>query len=555
MSRCSTATPASRSSRGEGDERFGGAPERLELGDLRADVAVQPDDLRRRLRPRMRRHISRASAMATPNLLLLRPVEMCGWLFASMSGLTRTATRALTPRAAAIASMRSISPSDSALMLRSPRPMARSSSASRLADAGEDDLRRREAGAQRDVDLADRVRVGGCAEAAQQARDPQRRVGLERVVERGADSRGRRPRPHGSGRRSRRRCRRRAESRTRAASSASGRPSHVRPRPGCVRMSARSFDSIVMRAELERRRPEGRCLLVSFSANPQMLDSTAAQPVTSDALIEQCLGGDQVGLGNDRPAELAQGFQRRLQVRRQARRSRRSDPGHLPEDLQGARHLRPPRQLPDVDHQHQPEPLHRSLPQRPQGTADDRARRRLERSAAGVVRARPVRRRRAPGSARAAAHRARQAAGDAAHGGDAARPAGVVVPGNRRPARPAGRDREVANQPRPARTGASAEAAAGQAAGGAAARASGLEPELLNERHYRPRERHRHRPRRRVSTDVSPALGVRLRRHAAARRRASGRSSSTCRRSATSTARPSAASWISTARRRPPAAR
>ena len=41
------------------------------------------------------------------------------------------------------------------------------------------------------------------------------------------------------------------------------------------------------------------------------------------------------GLGNNRQAELAQGFQRRLQVRRQARRSRRSHPGHLPEDFQG----------------------------------------------------------------------------------------------------------------------------------------------------------------------------------------------------------------------------
>ena len=181
------------------------------------------------------------------------------------------------------------------------------------------------------------------------------------------------------------------------------------------------------------------------------------------------------GLGNHRPAELAQGLQRRLQVRRQARRSRRSHPGHLPEDLQGARDVRPSRQLPDVDRQHQPESVHRSLPQRPQGAADDRARRRFERSAAGVDRARPVCRRRAPGSARAAAHRPRQAAGDAAHGGGAARPAGAVVPGDRRPARPAGRDREVANQPRPARAGASAEAAAGQAAGGAAAGASGLE--------------------------------------------------------------------------------
>ena len=58
-----------------------------------------------------------------------------------------------------------------------------------LADAGEDDLRGREAGAQRDLDLADRVGVGGGAEAAQQAGDAERRVGLERVVEPCADSR------------------------------------------------------------------------------------------------------------------------------------------------------------------------------------------------------------------------------------------------------------------------------------------------------------------------------------------------------------------------------
>ena len=46
--------------------------------------------------------------------------------------------------------------------------------------------------------------------------------------------------------------------------------------------------------------------------------------------------------------------------------------------------LRPARELPDLDHQHQPQPVHRSLPQRPEGAADDRARRRLERPAAGV---------------------------------------------------------------------------------------------------------------------------------------------------------------------------
>ena len=78
------------------------------------------------------------------------------------------------------------------------------------------------------------------------------------------------------------------------------------------------------------------------------------------------------GVGRDRPAALAEGLQRRLQVRRPARRSRGSDAGHLPEDLQVARHVRSARELPDVADQRQPQPLHRSLPQRPQGARDDR---------------------------------------------------------------------------------------------------------------------------------------------------------------------------------------
>src|SRR6185436_11228358 len=54
----------------------------------------------------------------------------------------------------------------------------------RLADTGEDDLRWREAGPQRDLNLAAGVGVGVAAEPAQQARDSQRRVRLQRVVNR-----------------------------------------------------------------------------------------------------------------------------------------------------------------------------------------------------------------------------------------------------------------------------------------------------------------------------------------------------------------------------------
>ena len=53
------------------------------------------------------RQRARASSIGTPNLLLRSPVEMCGWLRASMSGFTRSATRARVPRARAISSMRS----------------------------------------------------------------------------------------------------------------------------------------------------------------------------------------------------------------------------------------------------------------------------------------------------------------------------------------------------------------------------------------------------------------------------------------------------------------
>src|SRR4029079_1903241 len=51
-----------------------------------------------------------------------------------------------------------------------------------LADPGEDDLHWNEAGAQREVDLAPRVRVRVAAQPPQEPRDGERRVGFQRVM-------------------------------------------------------------------------------------------------------------------------------------------------------------------------------------------------------------------------------------------------------------------------------------------------------------------------------------------------------------------------------------
>ena len=74
------------------------------------------------------RRMATALATGMPNLLCSRPVEMWGCVPASTSGLTRRATRARVPWLRAMASIRSSSPGDSALITPTPRPMARSSS-------------------------------------------------------------------------------------------------------------------------------------------------------------------------------------------------------------------------------------------------------------------------------------------------------------------------------------------------------------------------------------------------------------------------------------------
>jgi hypothetical protein len=107
---------------------------------------------------------------------------MFGWLLASMSGLTRTATRATTPCAAAI--RRDAIELAGRLDVDGPdtcRDRGVELSAG-LSDAGEHGIRRLEAGAQRHLQFAHRNSRRPCSRAAQQAQDGERRVGLEGVV-------------------------------------------------------------------------------------------------------------------------------------------------------------------------------------------------------------------------------------------------------------------------------------------------------------------------------------------------------------------------------------
>ena len=108
---------------------------------------------------------------------------MCGWLFASMSGLTRT--RDACSRAEPCRDR--FDARELAGRLDVDRLQAERHGAlelgGRLADAGEDDVGRRKPGLARQLDLPDRVRVGGAAELAQRAREAERGIRLERVVQ------------------------------------------------------------------------------------------------------------------------------------------------------------------------------------------------------------------------------------------------------------------------------------------------------------------------------------------------------------------------------------
>ncbi len=277
------------------------------------------------------------------------------------------------------------------------------------------------------------------------------------------------------------------------------------------------------------------------------VDSPAAQPATPDSLIEQCLSRRSGGVGADRQAELAQGLQRRLQVRRQARRSGGSDAGHLPEDFQGAGQFRSTRELPDLDHQHQPEPLHRPLPQRAEGAADDRARGRHRaicsrhrpiavrirprstRTCAGCCdrRCRSCRRRFGRQWSCATSRSCRTRKSPIVSGYPRARSSRASIAGGSSWLTSSGACRTSSQRP-----GAGAEHPRVPGPG---------VPESPNEPHNRTRKRNRGRARRRVTSDVPPSVRVLDGGHASSSPRARSAWWSTFRRSATWTARPSAA--------------
>ena len=158
---------------------------------------------------------------------MCRPVEMWGCVPASMSGLTRTATRARMPsrlRGAIDALQLACRLGVDGLEAELHGPL---DFVGRFADAAEDDVRRREASAHRQLDLADGIGVDGAAGLAQQANDGERRVRLHRVVD---AVRMRRERLVELAVRladRRRRCRRRAACRGRARCASSGTPSQT----------------------------------------------------------------------------------------------------------------------------------------------------------------------------------------------------------------------------------------------------------------------------------------------------------------------------------------
>ena len=183
MSSVSIGNPAAARSCASADEIPGRRGQRTGLQDLAPDVRLDADHPDAGQPAGLLEDLRGARPMSTPNLFCLRPVEMYGWDFASMSGLTRRATRATLPPRRAIASIFSISRSDSALKARIPAatPAAISSS---VLPTPEKTIR--SAGIPHWSDraqLAARDDVGARAEARKQRQDREVRVGLGGVAD------------------------------------------------------------------------------------------------------------------------------------------------------------------------------------------------------------------------------------------------------------------------------------------------------------------------------------------------------------------------------------
>ena len=119
---------------------------------------------------------------------------------------------------------------------------------------------------------------------------------------------------------------------------------------------------------------------------PMSSDPPVASAPSTDELIERCLAGDQVAW-----EQIVRQHWRKVFNLAYKFVGRHDEAEDLTQDIflkifKALAHVRSTRQLPDLADQHQPQPLHRSLPQRPQGTRDDGARRRRVGADAGLAR-------------------------------------------------------------------------------------------------------------------------------------------------------------------------
>ena len=209
----------------------------LEAGgveDLRADVAVQPEELGSPSPSWTRRTAARASPalMEKPNFWSSWAVAMYSWVCASTPAVTRTMTGATRPSSAVSRSSRSISSKESSTMRPDPGLERGAQLGGRLVVAVEADPGRVGARPQRDRELARRSRRRGPAPPRPPSGRPwctgtpcRRRRRRRRRRPRGTRAPGRgspprpgrtpacRPRPPGRGRRPRRRGGRRRASR------------------------------------------------------------------------------------------------------------------------------------------------------------------------------------------------------------------------------------------------------------------------------------------------------------------------------------------------------